>query len=187
MKHGRLIDADALKEYFFRPYSNEESYSNIDIGHIIDDQPTVNSSAQPEQSIAQDRYEDLCEYFKDCSDQGRSILNDRKEFKTWLDRMKWHVMECNKLGRELEKLKTAQPEPQWMPRSEPPEEDGVYIVYAPTYSGGSSSAKECHDGVMFSKYKNGKWSIEHGYYSRPNCVKAWKTLDKPWRGDGEPK
>lgn len=48
MKHGRLIDGDALKEYFFRPYSNEESYSNIDIGHIIDDQPTVNSSAQPE-------------------------------------------------------------------------------------------------------------------------------------------
>lgn len=51
MKHGRLIDADALKEYFFRPYSNEESYSNIDIGHIIDDQPTVNSSTQPEQKI----------------------------------------------------------------------------------------------------------------------------------------
>ena len=38
-------------------------------------------SAQPEQSIAQERYEDLCEYFKDCSDQGRSTLNDRKEFK----------------------------------------------------------------------------------------------------------
>ena len=48
MKHGRLIDADVLKEYFFRPYSNEESYSNIDIGHIIDDQPTVNAPAQPE-------------------------------------------------------------------------------------------------------------------------------------------
>lgn len=67
-------------------------------------------SAQPEQSIAQGRYVDLCEYFKDCSDQGRSILNDRKEFKSWLDRMKWHVMECDKLGRELEKLKSAQPE-----------------------------------------------------------------------------
>ena len=50
---------------------------------------------------------------------------------------------------------------QWIPCSEPPEEDGVYIVYAPDYSGGSSSAKECHNGVMFSKYKNGKWSIEH--------------------------
>lgn len=67
-------------------------------------------SAQPEQSIAQERYEDLCEYFKDCSDQGRSILNDRKEFKSWLDRMKWHVVECDKLGRELEELKSAQPE-----------------------------------------------------------------------------
>lgn len=39
--HGRPIDADALKEYFFRPYSNEESYSNIDIAKIIDDAPTV--------------------------------------------------------------------------------------------------------------------------------------------------
>ena len=37
----RLIDADALKEYFFRPYSNEEVYSNIDIEEIIDAQPTV--------------------------------------------------------------------------------------------------------------------------------------------------
>lgn len=84
-------------------------------------------------------------------------------------------------------LPSALPNTQWIPCSKPPEEDGVYIVYAPTYSGGSSSAKECHDGVMFSKYKNGKWSIEHGYYSRPNCVKAWKPLDEPWRGKGEPK
>lgn len=79
----------------------------------IDERPVycpILPSAQSEQSIAQERYVDLCEYFKDCSDQGRSILNDRKEFKSWLDRMKWHVMECDKLGRELEKLKSAQPE-----------------------------------------------------------------------------
>lgn len=37
----RLIDADALKEYFFRPYSNEEVYSNVDIEEIIDNAPTV--------------------------------------------------------------------------------------------------------------------------------------------------
>lgn len=79
-------------------------------------------------------------------------------------------------------LPSAQPEPQWIPCSKPPEEDGVYIVYAPDYSGGSSSAKECHDGVMFSKYKKGKWSIEHGYYNRPNCVKAWMPIE-PWRGE----
>lgn len=73
-------------------------------------------TAKPEQSIAQERYEDLCEYFKDCSDQGRSVLNDRKEFKSWLDRMKWHVMECDKLGRELENLPSAQPD-DWMERN----------------------------------------------------------------------
>lgn len=38
---GRLIDANALKEYFFRPYSNEESYSNIEIAKVIDEQPTI--------------------------------------------------------------------------------------------------------------------------------------------------
>lgn len=48
MNRMRLIDGDALKEYFFRPYSNEESYSNIDIAHIIDNQPTISPSAQPD-------------------------------------------------------------------------------------------------------------------------------------------
>ena len=37
----RLIDADALKAYFFRPYSNEESYSNTEIANVIDAQPTI--------------------------------------------------------------------------------------------------------------------------------------------------
>jgi hypothetical protein len=74
--------------------------------NVIDEMP----SAEPEQNFAQERYEDLCEYFKDCSDKGRGVLNDRKEFKAWLDRMKWHVMMCNELGRELEELKSAQPE-----------------------------------------------------------------------------
>jgi len=39
--HGRLIDADKMKQWFFRPYSNEESYSNIDIARIIDSQATI--------------------------------------------------------------------------------------------------------------------------------------------------
>lgn len=60
----------------------------------------------------------------------------------------------------------------------PPEEDGCYLVYAPSYSGGSSSSKEIHDGVMFSKFKNGKWSIEVGYHKRPGCVEAWMPIPK---------
>lgn len=39
--HGRLIDADKLKQWFFRPYSNEESYSNIDVAEAIEHAPTV--------------------------------------------------------------------------------------------------------------------------------------------------
>lgn len=39
--HSRLIDADKMKQWFFRPYSNEESYSNIDIARIIDSQVTI--------------------------------------------------------------------------------------------------------------------------------------------------
>lgn len=39
--HGRLIDADKLKAWFFRSYSNEENYSNIDVKNVIDDAPTI--------------------------------------------------------------------------------------------------------------------------------------------------
>ena len=38
---SRLIDADKLKAWFFRPYSNEESYSNLDVAKVIDAQPTA--------------------------------------------------------------------------------------------------------------------------------------------------
>lgn len=41
----RAIDANALKAYFFRPYSNEESYSNVELEKIIDSQLTI----EPEQ------------------------------------------------------------------------------------------------------------------------------------------
>ena len=62
--------------------------------------------AQAEQSVAQERYEDLCEYFGNDHDVIKTVLGDRKEFKAWLERLKWHVKECNKLSRQLE----AQPE-----------------------------------------------------------------------------
>lgn len=58
--------------------------------------------AQPEQSVAQERYEDLCEYFGNDHDVIKTVLGDRKEFKALLERLKWHVKECNKLSRQLE-------------------------------------------------------------------------------------
>ena len=79
---------------------------------------------------------------------------------------------------------TIDAESHWIPCSERlPEENGTYLVYAPDYRGGSSRGKEWHDGIMFAIFKAGKWSIEHGYYSRPNCVIAWMPLPKPYEVD----
>lgn len=78
-------------------------------------------------------------------------------------------------------MPTIEIEPQWIPCSDRlPEENGTYLVYAPEYRGGSSRGKEYHDGIMFAIFKAGKWSIEHGYYSRPNCVLAWMPLPEPY-------
>jgi hypothetical protein len=44
----RLIDADALKAYFRRPYSNEETYTNTDIEQIINNLPTIEERPQVE-------------------------------------------------------------------------------------------------------------------------------------------
>ena len=77
------------------------------------DCPLVEAAEVPDAQTdrnAQERYEDLCEYFKDCLDKGMGILGDRNEFKAWLERVYWHVVRCDELGRELEKLQSAQPE-----------------------------------------------------------------------------
>ena len=57
------------------------------------------------EAVARERYEDLCEYFNNNPHTIEQILNDRKEFKAWLERMHWHVLECEKLARKLEALK----------------------------------------------------------------------------------
>ena len=61
-----------------------------------------------------------------------------------------------------------------------PDKVGSYLVYAPTYGGGSSSEKECKAGVMFARWlKGGHWSIEVGYYKRPGCVTHWMPIEPP--------
>ena len=73
------------------------------------------------------------------------------------------------------------PAPRWRRvEEELPDEVGSYLVYAPTYIGGSSSAKECKAGVMFARWlKGGHWSIEVGYYKRPGCVTHWMPIEPP--------
>ena len=66
---------------------------------------------------------------------------------------------------------------------ENPPEKGWYLVYAPSYSGGSSSGLSCKDGVMFAKWNGKAWSIEVGYHKRPGCVKYWMPIPKPSEED----
>ena len=63
-------------------------------------------SAREKYHVAQERYEDLCEYFGYNEDTIKCLLGSRKEFKSWLERMHWHVLECDKLAKMLD----AQPE-----------------------------------------------------------------------------
>ena len=79
---------------------------------------------------------------------------------------------------DLEDFPTASP---WrsMEDNGPPEENGPYFVYAPSYRGGSSSGKERARGVMISKWTGKHWSIEVGYYERPGCVTHWMPIEPP--------
>ena len=64
-----------------------------------------------------------------------------------------------------------------------PESNGTYLVYAPTYSGGSSSGLDCVNGVMFARWRNLHWSIEIGYHKRPSCVTHWMPLPEAPKED----
>ena len=62
-----------------------------------------------------------------------------------------------------------------------PSKTGWYLVFAPNYMGGSSSALGSCDGIMFSKFtcaKNGNksWSVESKPWRNGGCVKYWMEL-----------
>lgn len=55
-------------------------------------------------NVAQERYQDLIDYFGG-KEIAKTILEDRIEFKKWLERIRWHVKRADELARELERLK----------------------------------------------------------------------------------
>ena len=75
---------------------------------------------------------------------------------------------------ELVRKASAQPEPQWIPCSEPPKESGTYIVTA--YDGIGKR-------VTFVKYQKTlkRWELTgaRSYWR----ILAYKPLPEPWRGE----
>ena len=53
---------------------------------------------EPCEKVAQERYADLCEYFGGAKD----ILKNRKDFKAWLGRVKWHIHKAEELYEKYE-------------------------------------------------------------------------------------
>ena len=80
------------------PLYDKDRHSCPRFNKVIPETLRELQSAQSEQKLWKERYEDLLEYF-----HGEDIiLKDRKEFKAWLERCLWHVRECDKLARQLE-------------------------------------------------------------------------------------
>ena len=94
------------------------------------------------------------------------------------------LSDVSKMMREwVERQPTLTTPNEWVSVEERlPDTDGAYLVYAPTYTGGSSSSLDCIGGIMFSRFKHEKWSIESGYYKRPNCVTHWMPIPAPPKG-----
>lgn len=92
------------------------------------------------------------------------------------------LSDVSKMMREwVERQPTLTPPNEWVSVEDRlPDTDGAYLVYAPTYTGGSSSSLDCIGGIMFSRFLHEKWSIESGYYKRPNCVTHWMPIPTPY-------
>ena len=107
-----------------------------------------------------------------------SDLIDREAVREFIKSYRHSTDVAFDMEKHLDEIPTASP---WhRVEEEMPDEVGSYLVYAPTYIGGSSSAKECKAGVMFARWlKGGHWSIEVGYYKRPGCVTHWMPIEPP--------
>lgn len=111
---GRYVDLD--EQVIYTCFDDMKEDWTQKEGTVEDVLSSVcdNYTELPEdRNVAYDRYLDLCEYFKNCSDAGKSILEDDKAFKAWLDRVHWHVLECDRLARELASKKEKDSQATW--------------------------------------------------------------------------
>lgn len=96
--------------FYMPPHMQPDNCGN----YVIQEPKTKND-------LVQERYQDLIEYFGD-KETAKIILEDKKEFKAWLERVKWYVKRADELARELEQLGTAKNNLEIIDKAESEEE-----------------------------------------------------------------
>ena len=81
---------DILRDYYRAWFLNDKKF--------MDAVNAIKAIPSAESTVAQERYEDLCEYFGGAKD----ILNNREDFKAWLGRIKWHIHKAEELYEKYE-------------------------------------------------------------------------------------
>lgn len=98
---GKWIAEFDLEDGDIMPEHMDLEYKGVKIDfHCkpVEQEPTTKND------LAQERYQDLIDYFGD-KEVAKTILEDKKEFKAWLERLRWNVKRADELARELEQLK----------------------------------------------------------------------------------
>lgn len=124
-------------------------------------------------SDAQERYEDLCEYFGDAKD----ILKNRKDFKAWLERIKWHI---NKAEELYEKYECKEPCTDAVSRQAVKEQMIKYGFHAPDMT--VTEFVEDLPSVTPKEPKTGHWIEKEDfngdtYYDCSECGESFALID----------
>lgn len=92
-------DAISRKAVINQIFYSTDNNGDVVLGSALRERIASLPSVTPQEpTLAQERYEDLCEYFGDAKD----ILNSREDFKAWLDRVKWHIHKAEELYEKYE-------------------------------------------------------------------------------------
>lgn len=80
-----------------------------DYKRLLEQEPTV--------KIALNRYRDLQNYFADAN-MTKTILENRKIFRAWLERLRWNTKKIDELARKLDALKQEPKTGRWIKNSD---------------------------------------------------------------------
>ena len=116
--HGDCVKGKII-EWEYRPLEQEPTtkngisnrtsiYKAKESKEIQEDLNKLSEINEPttKNDLAQERYQDLIEYFGGENIITDIVLNDKNMFKAWLDRVRWYIKRANELARELEQLKS---------------------------------------------------------------------------------